>query len=32
MKIGVLFPIAIIIAAIMFITWFVVGGYATSAS
>ncbi|OAT23803.1 hypothetical protein M977_00093 [Buttiauxella gaviniae ATCC 51604] len=32
MKIGVLFPIAIIVAAIVFITWFIAGGYATSAS
>ncbi|WP_374941739.1 YoaK family small membrane protein [Buttiauxella brennerae] len=32
MKIGVLFPIAIIVAAIVFITWFIVGGYATQAS
>ncbi|MCS3601825.1 MULTISPECIES: YoaK family small membrane protein [Buttiauxella] len=32
MKIGVLFPIAIIVAAIVFITWFIVGGYATSVS
>ncbi|WP_424589165.1 YoaK family small membrane protein [Buttiauxella sp.] len=32
MKIGVLFPIAIIVAAIVFITWFIVGGYATSPS
>lgn len=31
MKIGILFPIAIIIAAVVFITWFIVGGYATSA-
>lgn len=31
MKIGILFPIAIIIAAIVFIAWFIIGGYATSA-
>jgi|GEM_PF-1931403 glycosylphosphatidylinositol transamidase (GPIT) subunit GPI8 len=31
MKIGILFPIAIILSAIVFITWFIVGGYATSA-
>ncbi|KEA53875.1 MULTISPECIES: YoaK family small membrane protein [Mangrovibacter] len=30
MKIGILFPIAIFFVAVVFITWFVAGGYATS--
>ncbi|WP_259047046.1 YoaK family small membrane protein [Klebsiella sp. BIGb0407] len=30
MKIGYLFPAAIIVAAIVFIAWFIIGGYATS--
>ncbi|WP_408626167.1 YoaK family small membrane protein [Dryocola clanedunensis] len=30
MKIGYLFPIAIIVAAVVLLVWFIIGGYATS--
>lgn len=29
MKIGYFFPIAIIVSAVVLLTWFIVGGYAT---
>ncbi|VDY65349.1 YoaK family small membrane protein [Shimwellia blattae] len=30
MRIGILFPVAIFVVAVGFVTWFIAGGYATS--
>ncbi|HEF0061287.1 TPA: YoaK family small membrane protein [Citrobacter pasteurii] len=32
MRIGIAFPILVFVVAVAFLTWFVVGGYATSGS
>ncbi|WP_312946695.1 YoaK family small membrane protein [Superficieibacter sp.] len=32
MRIGILFPVMVFVVAVAFLTWFVVGGYATPGS